>query len=215
MQGRCYHRPGGGCAAPEACNNGRVQHRRARRWVSSGLGLMGLAGVAGPLSGCATQRATSQALTVGGAAAVAVGASLASSTQCYDAALGQGGGAFTCASGGGRGARQAGTALALAGVGAAAAGYALEPKGPDVARRPGRAAPAAFTLSRLPRRDPDPAAFEPYRLPRRDPEPPPAEAEGAPAGEAAPAPAPEPCRPLGPRVEPAPPDAGRPCSTTP
>jgi hypothetical protein len=82
-------------------------------------------------AGCATQQQTAQALTVGGAAAVLVGASMAADEQCYAAGSGEGGLAGDCVSGFSKGTRTAGKGLALAGVGVAAAGYALTPKGPD------------------------------------------------------------------------------------
>jgi hypothetical protein len=108
------------------------------------------------LGGCATQSATSQALTVGGAAAVVVGASLASDAQCFDLGPGQGGSGY-CAPGPSRGGRQAGTALAVAGAGVAAAGYALAPKGLDI-KLPARTkqAPSTPTTFHLVRREPLP-----------------------------------------------------------
>jgi hypothetical protein len=91
---------------------------------------------------CATQQGTAQALTVGGAAAVMVGASLASSSQCASTAS-VGGPAVYCPPRSSSGARSAGTALAAAGVGLAAAGYALRPKGPDRVRAAVAAAPGS------------------------------------------------------------------------
>jgi hypothetical protein len=98
------------------------------------------------LSGCATQHGTAQALTIAGAAAVIVGASIASDSECYEDP--EGGGGY-CSPSLSRGTRRAGTALAVAGAGAAAVGYALQPKGPD-------------RLQRAPANLPAPAA--PYRL---------------------------------------------------
>jgi hypothetical protein len=124
------------------------------------LRLVGLAlGVAG-VGGCATQHGTSQALTVAGAAAVVVGASMAADEQCYGAPSG-GAALVDCAANTSKGVRNTGTAIAVAGVGLAAAGYALKPKGPD-------------NLQRV-RPEPDAAPASPYRLIRRDPppEPPP------------------------------------------
>ncbi|HEU4577620.1 MAG TPA: hypothetical protein VFS67_05165 [Polyangiaceae bacterium] len=116
--------------------------------LMSGLVLSG----AGALtSGCATQQSTAQALTIAGAAAVLVGASLAADDNC-SASL-EGVGAY-CSPGLSKGTRRAGTAMAVAGVGVAAAGYALQPRGPDR-----RSAPAP-----APR-----APAEPYRLIRATP----------------------------------------------
>jgi hypothetical protein len=126
-----------------------------------------LLGVASALPGCATQHHTAQALTIAGAAAVVVGASLAADEQCYDAGPGEGGVQAYCAPGLSKGARTAGKGLAVAGVGLAAAGYALKPKGPDRWQRP---AP-----------DPDAVPASPYRLVRPEPAP-----AAAPAAEAAP-----------------------------
>ena len=116
-------------------------------------------------SGCATQQSTAQALTIAGAAAVLVGASLAADNNCYASAEGAAG--AYCSPGLSKGTRRAGTAVALAGVGVAAAGYALQPKGPDRRSLP---APA-------PR-----APTEPYRLirtsaPGTAPQPGPAQEE--------------------------------------
>jgi hypothetical protein len=111
-----------------------------------------MSGAGALTSGCATQQSTAQALTIAGAAAVLVGASLAADNNCY--ASPEGGPATYCSSGLSKGTRRAGTGLALAGVGAAAAGYALQPKGPDRRSLP---APA-------PR-----APTEPYRLIRTTP----------------------------------------------
>jgi hypothetical protein len=121
-------------------------------------------GVGAGFLGCASQQQTAQALTVVGAAAVVVGASMASDEECYGAP-GEGGGNAYCSPGYGKATRNAGTGLAAAGVGLAAAGYAMTPKGPDRTQ----------SLSRAPV---DPAS--PYRLIRRDP--PPEEATVAPAG---------------------------------
>jgi hypothetical protein len=85
----------------------------------------------GVLGGCATQSATSQALTIVGAAAVVVGASMAAGDgHCQDSGS-PGSPLVHCSPGLSKGARQAGTATAVVGAGLAAAGYALEPKGPD------------------------------------------------------------------------------------
>jgi hypothetical protein len=141
------------------------------------------------VGGCATQHGTSQALTVAGAAAVVVGASMAADEQCYGSPSG-GAALVDCAANTSTGVRNTGKAIAVAGVGLAAAGYALKPKGPD-------------NLQRV-RSDPDAAPASPYRLIRRDPQPeslpeptpePPSEAapggaEGAAEGDVA-APGPE------------------------
>jgi hypothetical protein len=111
---------------------------------------LGAAGV----GGCATQQGTSQALTVVGAAAVVIGASMAADAQCYDGPA-EGSALVYCAENTSKGVRNTGKAIAVAGVGLAAAGYALEPKGPDNQRRV--------------RPDPDAAPASPYRLIRRDP----------------------------------------------
>lgn len=104
--------------------------------------------------GCASQHDTAQALTIAGAAAVVVGASLAADSPCHEGPGGGGAVAAYCSPGASRGVRRAGTAAALAGVGVAAAGYALQPKGPD------RLAPPRSNL---------PAAAAPYRLIRAVP----------------------------------------------
>jgi hypothetical protein len=111
----------------------------------------------GVLTGCATQRATSQALTIVGAAAVVVGASMAAGDgHCYDSGS-PGSPLVHCSPGLSKGARQAGTATAVVGAGLAAAGYALEPKGPDTLQP---AQPSAA-----------PVAGSPYRLVRPPPAP--------------------------------------------
>jgi hypothetical protein len=126
--------------------------------VSRGLSTWALlSGAASALPGCASQHDTAQALTIAGAAAVVLGASMAANEQCYDAAAGEGGLQAYCAPGLSKGARTAGKGLAAAGVGLAAAGYALTPKGPDQWQRP----PA----------DPDAIPLSPYRLVRREPAP--------------------------------------------
>jgi hypothetical protein len=127
-----------------------------RSLLVSGLGL-GLLG-----SGCATQQSTAQALAIAGTAAVIIGASLAADGDCSESL--EAGGFGYCSPGLSRGTRRAGTALALAGVGAAAAGYALQPKGPD------RTLPAPAPL----------APNQRYRLIRSaPPEPDPSEPETA------------------------------------
>ncbi len=158
------------------------------------------------LSGCATQKDTSKALSVAGAAAVIVGATMASSTQCYDALPATGGGNANCAPSLSRGARQAGTALAAAGAGVAAAGYALEPKGPDVKKRPAKSSPEpAFERPRLPRREPDPPSV-----------PETATTPGVTlAGEATGADASGPCRPSGSASDPAAPGGEGPACPSP
>lgn len=169
-------------------------------------------GVGMALSACATQQATSQAMTIAGAAAVVIGASMAADEQCYSAGPGEGGLQGYCSPGLSKGERTAAKGLAAAGVGLAAAGYALKPKGPDRMQR----APA----------DPDAAPASPYRLIRREPEPapePPATDEAAPSAPAAapeltpsgpPAPENGVCRPEG-SVGPALPDASASCSPPP
>ncbi len=139
-------------------------------------------GAAVALTGCATQQATSQALTIAGAAAVVIGASMAADEQCYAAGPGEGGVQSYCSPGLSKGGRNVSKGLAVAGVGLAAAGYALEPKGPDRLKR----APA----------NPDAAPASPYRLIRREPvsEPEPtSETPGAPEARPSPASA-EACR---------------------
>jgi hypothetical protein len=110
-------------------------------------------------------------LTTAGAAAVIVGASLAADNQCYPSA--QGAGPAYCSPGLSKSGRKAATGLAIAGVGAAAAGYALQPKGPD------QLAPAP-----APR-----APTSPYRLIRKAPPAVTAEAEAGASEVTAPAPA--------------------------
>lgn len=162
-----------------------------------------LLAVGSALPGCATQRDTAQALTIAGAAAVLVGASMAADEQCYSAGPGESGVQPDCVPGLSKGARTAGKGLAVAGVGLAAAGYALKPKGPDRMQRP----PA----------DPDAVPSSPYRLIRRDPAPEPSAAAPAAAtaapDEAAPAPpspAPEPSETSPGRTPLAPPAGARP-----
>jgi hypothetical protein len=136
-----------------------------RRLLGSGgfgLFLLGAAVPAGILPGCASQQTTAQALTVVGAAAVMVGASLASDDQCYDGGSGSEGPMVYCSPSLSRSGRKVATGVAAAGVGLAAAGYALTPKGPDQFHRP----PAA------------PVPGSQYRLIRATPE------EGTPAGQA-------------------------------
>jgi hypothetical protein len=128
------------------------------RGVAIGWSVLWLAGGS---SGCATQQASAQALTIAGAAAVMVGASMASDTQCASAGD-VGGPSVYCAPSSSREVRHAGTALAVAGVGAAAAGYALMPRGPDRVQ----VAPAV-------------AAGSSYRLIRATPAPGPSSAEGS------------------------------------
>lgn len=141
------------------------------------------------LTGCATQQATSQAMTIGGAAAVVLGASMAADEQCYAAGPGEGGVQSYCSPGLGPGARTAAKGLAVAGVGLAAAGYALKPKGPD-------------RLQRVPG-DPDLAPASPYRLIRPEPAPegasesPPSEEASAAPQQTVSAPPEAPCRPNG------------------
>ncbi len=72
--------------------------------------------------GCATQQGTSQAMTIAGAAAVVVGASMAANNRCQDVTPEGGGPAAFCSSGLSRGARNAGTGVAVAGAALAAAG---------------------------------------------------------------------------------------------
>ena len=153
-------------------------------------GLVAL-GVGATLTGCATQYQTAQALTIAGAAAVVIGASMAADQQCY--ALGPEGAAGYCGSGWSKGARDAGKGVALAGVGLAAAGYALMPKGPDVTLRPARVGPVLAVPHRLVRQG---------VLPEAAPEPSPELAPGCPAGTASAA-APEPSPELAPGCRPA------------
>ena len=121
--------------------------------------------------GCATQSSTAQALAIVGTAAVIVGAAMADGSDCHEDPQGSSGPEVYCPPGPSKGARKAGTALAVAGVGAAAAGYALQPKGPD-RRNQAATAPRAPT--------------QPYRLirqtpPEPDPAPPEAATPSAPA----------------------------------
>ena len=146
----------------------------AAAWRS--LLALGVATHLGCVLGCATQQATSQAMTIGGAAAVIIGASMAADRKCVDDTPEGGGVGGFCSSGLSSGGRKAGTAIAIAGAGLAAAGYALEPKGPD------RIA-GANSL-------PPPAG--PYRL-IRPPAPPEPEPIAAPGAAVAPAPAEERC----------------------
>jgi hypothetical protein len=105
-------------------------------------------------AGCATQSSTAQALAIVGTAAVIVGAAMADGSDCYQDPQGASGPEVYCSPGLSKGARKAGTAIAAAGVGAAAAGYALQPRGPD-RRNPAATAPRAPT--------------QPYRLIRQTP----------------------------------------------
>jgi hypothetical protein len=140
------------------CDTRAMRSRVCRvvNWLlMSGLVMSG----AGALtSGCATQQSTAQALTVAGAAAVLVGASLAADNNCSASAEGATG--SYCSSGLSKGTRQAGTAVALAGVGVAAAGYALQSKGPDQRSLPApapRAPTAPYRLIRTTPAQEDPA----------------------------------------------------------
>jgi hypothetical protein len=142
------------------------------------------------LGGCATQHQTAQALTIAGAAAVIVGASMASDSDCQDP--GEGAVEVYCGPRLSKAGRNVGKGVAVAGVGLAAAGYALQPKGPDRMRGP--------------RSDPSGEPPSPYRLIRRDPPPEPVAPEAAASEAAAPeATPPEPnasegpatCRPEG------------------
>jgi hypothetical protein len=142
--------------------------RSPNGWVVRSLFLSGL-GLGCLGSGCASQQSTAQALAIAGTAAVIVGASLALDDDCETI---EAGGFGYCSSGLSQGARQAGAAVAFAGLGAAAVGYALQPKGPDLTRRP---APAPL------------APNQRYRLIRTTPpEPDPADAEVAAETKAAP-----------------------------
>ena len=156
--------------------------------------MLGL-GAAWLLAGCATQKDTSRTLSIAGTAAVVAGATMASDTRCYDGGFAVGGGGnLNCAPSLGRGARQAGTAIAVAGAGLAAAGYALEPKGPDARKRSARSTPApAYVRPRLVRREPDPTPA-PELAPPAVQTPPTAE---TPAGEAATGEPSDRCRPAG------------------
>jgi len=131
-------------------------------WVLRSLLLSGL-GLGILSSGCATQASTAQALAIAGTAAVIIGASLAADGDCSETM--EAGGFGYCSPGLNSASRHAGSAVAFAGLGVAAAGYALQPNGPDRSRRP---APAALA--------PTPS----YRLIRTSPpEPDPSELEGA------------------------------------
>ncbi len=117
-----------------------------------------MSGAGALTSGCATQQSAAQALTVAGAAAVLVGASLAADNNCYASAEGAAG--AHCSPGLSKGTRQAGTAVALAGVGVAAAGYAMQSKGPDQRSLPApapRAPTAPYRLVRTTPAQEDPA----------------------------------------------------------
>ncbi len=115
-------------------------------------------GVGGLLLACATQNATSQAMTIAGAAAVVLGASMAADGNCY--ASGEGSAGVYCSPGLSRGARRTGTGIAVAGAALAGVGYALKPKGPD-------------RMQSL--QAPPPSTSSPYRLVRPAP---PAPVEG-------------------------------------
>jgi hypothetical protein len=127
--------------------------------------------------GCATQQATSQAMTIAGAAAVVVGASIAADSRCHDVTPGGAGPAAFCSSGLSRGTRNVGTGVAVAGAALAAAGYALQPKGPDRLQGGGNALPVPAGPYRLVR--PTPATPEAPAVP----------AVAAPPKEGCPAPA--------------------------
>jgi len=143
-------------------------------------GLVAL-GVGAALTGCATQYQTAQALTIAGAAAVVIGASVAADEQCY--AVGPEGAAGYCGSGWSKGARNAGTGVAIAGVGLAAAGYALMPKGPDVTLQLAPVRPMMPSgWYRSMRQRPRPEVAPPEAVPEPSPE---AEPECRPAGSAA------------------------------
>jgi len=116
------------------CDTHRMRPGRAQVWFA---GLVLASGSAG----CATQSSAAQALAIVGTAAVIVGAAMADGSDCYQDPQGTSGPEVYCSPGLSKGARKAGTAIAAAGVGAAAAGYALQPKGPigAAALRPGRA----------------------------------------------------------------------------
>jgi hypothetical protein len=118
-----------------------------RAVTSPGVKGLVVLGVGAVLTGCATQHQTAQALTIVGAAAVVVGASMAADQQCY--AGGPEGAAGYCGPGWSKGARNAGTGVAVAGVGLAAAGYALMPKGPDVSLPPAPVGPVSAAPYRL------------------------------------------------------------------
>jgi hypothetical protein len=128
-----------------------------RRLLGSGsLGwfLLGTAVPGTALTGCASQQATAQALTVVGAAAVVVGASMAADEQCYAASESGGGPGAYCSPALSSGGRKVATGVAVAGVGLAAAGYALTPKGPD-RFRPAQSDPALPPTYRLIRAAPE------------------------------------------------------------
>ena len=123
-------------------------------------------------AGCATQESTAQALAIAGTAAVIVGASMAADGGCYAAAA-EGPAAY-CSSGLSKGTRRAGTAVALAGVGVAAAGYAFQPKGPDRSRRavPAPRAPTQpYRLMRGVTAEPEPTEPDPSDPDPSDPDP--------------------------------------------
>jgi hypothetical protein len=156
------------CRARRMWDTHHMRPGRVRVWFA---GLVLASGSAG----CATQSSTAQALAIAGTAAVIVGAAMASGGDCYQDPQGSYGPEVYCSPGLSKGARKAGTAIAAAGVGAAAAGYALQPKGPD-RRNKAATAPRAPT--------------QPYRLIRQtppQPEPEPEVAAGAAPANAAPA----------------------------
>lgn len=131
--------------------------------------------------GCATQQATSQAMTIAGAAAVVVGASMAANNRCHDVTPEGGGPGAFCSSGLSRGARNVGTGVAVAGAALAAAGYALQPKGPDRLQGGANALPAPAWPYRLAR--PAPAVAGPPAAPAE----PAAVEQGCPARDVKPA----------------------------
>jgi hypothetical protein len=138
--------------------------------------------------GCASQASTAQALAIAGTAAVIVGASLAADNDCTEAAEGAGSPVVYCSPGLSKSTRKAGTAVAVAGAGVAAAGYALQPKGPDGLHRPAPAPRAPTQPYRLIRKaPPEPVSTEPVSPESVSP------AEPAPGvlPETAPEPAPE------------------------
>jgi pilus assembly protein FimV len=145
------------CSAGRMCDTRRMNGSGVGRALSRGVSIGSALWLAGGLSGCASQQASAQALTIAGAAAVMVGASMASDTQCANAGD-VGGPAVYCAPSKSSGARHAGTALAAAGVGVAAAGYALMPRGPD--RLQAAPASAAGSSYRLIRATPSPGSAE-------------------------------------------------------
>jgi hypothetical protein len=194
-----------GCARAGMCDN------RTMTWLRGFVAL----GVSAGLLGCASQHQTAQALTVVGAAAVVVGASMASDEQCYEAGPGEGGGNGYCSPGYGKATRNAGKGLAAAGVGLAAAGYAMTPKGPDRTQQISPAPVDPASPYRLIRRDPPPEqAIAPTQGASAEPAPSPeCSAEGAPATEengscpaekVAPAPPARPSAPVRSEVAPAP-----------